>query len=61
MGKILTVSQFETEKKIVDDDFKKILESQDCKEIAQNFNDLYLRLPCIVAYRIKEIEKSEKL
>ena len=61
MGKILTASQYETEKKLVDDDFKKILDSQDCKEIAQNFNDLYLRLPCIVAYRIKEIERSQKL
>lgn len=61
MGKILTAAQYETEINIINYDFKKLLESQDCKEIAQAFYDLYLRLPCVLAHRIYEIEISQML
>ena len=61
MAKINSASSYVMNRSLVFDDFQKIFESQNCKEIAQNLNDLMLRLPNVVAYRINEIEKAKKL
>lgn len=59
--KVNSKSEYFLNKDLLIDDFKKILDSDDPKEVAENFNDFFLRLPCFVGYRCKLLEKGETI